>query len=230
MKRAMLVTAALSMALPDFARGGSVIWNVGTLELHEHGPIVSSDRKTYSFSITGFEKGTPQHPDIWVQSTLFFDCGIGYLDHRGGSFLAVISDPSASADGNWAIVEEGRNSNFDSTLGSTELFFRDYHSESEFGDPIFMPMDGNPSLFLAFALPNMNPSAAGSDTIPDTIYGWVEFNVGDILSVSKVQSAMDLSGRPLAVGQVPGGQVPEPTTGGLALVGVALLIPRRRRG
>ncbi len=214
-------TLAVVLATPP-CLAGSLLWNVGSLELHETSPVVSSNSKTYSFSISGFETGTSQHPDIWIQTLLVFDCGIGYRpDHQEGSFIAAMDD-SESPDGDWARIGDGDAVGFDSTRGAETSFFRDYSGERQFGEPIFVPYEGYQSLFLAFALANANPAASDSGGIPDTIYGWVEFKV-DLLDVSMIRSAIDLSGKPLSAGQVP-----EPSAAILGLIGIGMLIRRRK--
>ena len=129
---------------------------------------------------------------------------------------------SEAPDGDWARIGVGDVVGFDSTRGAETCFFRDYSGARQFGEPVFVPHEGDQLLVLAFALANANPAASDSGDIPATVYGWVEFKV-DYLDVSMVRSAINLSGKPLSAGQVP-----EPTSTTLGLLGIGMLIRRRK--
>ena len=59
-------------------------------------------------------------------------------------------------------------------------------------------------------------------------YGWVELEVSPT-SVTLGHSAIRLDGRPIIVGSTDTPLIPEPATHALALLGAALLLPRRRK-
>ncbi len=86
---------------------------------------------------------------------------------------------------------------------------------------ITAPSDGSSSFFLGFASDYLAPGS--TELLLPIIYGWVELLPGgNALTLGR--TALDVSGAPLVVGQVP-----EPSSCALAALGVAALL-RRRHG
>ncbi len=126
----------------------------------------------------------------------------------------------------WVEVREGDEVGADRTRNQSEYFLRGWIDWAP-GDPtddigrsdysIVPDLTGRTPFYLGFATEYV--PQGGETTV---VYGWVElFARGRTLSLGR--TAIDLSGSPLVAGQIP-----EPTSGVLALLGAVLLLFRRR--
>ena len=195
----------------------SVLW--GGAVLSPGGPTGSQGE--YTLSWPGLQNGTDEHPGLALYPCLFFSISSGPEKTTVKNIPIVL----AAYGDNWRRLEPGDSCNSESLRGNHPYFFKggldlawDEDGRSDYD--ITIPFHEATSVFLGVASRNDLYDSANP---PEVCYGWVElvFFQGNV-TVS--QSALDLSGHPLVVGQVP-----EPASSALALAGLTLLIGRRRR-
>ena len=201
--------------------GATVLWN--GLSLSSTGtPGAPIQYMTLSWSgLQNGEYGPALYPVIYFSAI------------RTDSCLTLKNDPIillAYGD-NWVRLSEGDVVDADSTRHADAYFFRGLDATSEDYDyeadlwrvsdyDIVLPLQGTDTFYFGFV--TANDFWDGSADSPEVCFGWAELAVsnGNLLVV---RSALDVSGEPLVVGQVP-----EPAAGALAALGALALLRRRR--
>ena len=135
-----------------------------------------------------------------------------------------LEDTLSSFIGNWLVAQKGDIVDSASTrhVGS---YLNHAKIDDETGYTQYS-LDGvAPSdYYLMFVVEDIDDYNSSVLT-PRFAYGWVHLLVNDDMSLMIESSAMGLEGQPMVVGE---GAIPEPTTGSLIAMGLALLAFRRR--
>ena len=219
----MVVSAFVFASLSALAAGSTVLWNQGfTLSGSPGDYRLHWDPDRYfdgnDASLEGLRSG--MYPEIGLETA-----------RRGRNTTVSAAELANAGFGfQWVELHEGDEVSESTTRHLDSYFLKGWIDWNE-GDPtddigrsdydITAPTDGSAPIYLGFASDYLAPGTTGLP-LP-VIYGWVELvPVGNVLTLGR--TALDVSGAPLVVGQVP-----EPAAGALAALGAVALL-RRRRG
>ena len=205
----------LVSALPGFA--ASVLWNDG----------FSLDRRSQTPLLTW--RLYWNYPDAagGLAECLYPTIDMTTASVSGRTRVSAVEEVTVGYGYQWVSLEEGQVVSSDTTRNLDSYFQKGWidwipgTSTSDIGKSdysLLVSNDGRSPFYLGFAA---ELAANGEISI---VYGWVQI-YADGTDLRLGNSAIDLSGRPLVVGQTP-----EPSSSALAIAGLGLLICRRKRG
>ena len=195
-------------------QGASVAWNNFTLSTHW---------QKDSYAIEAMYYGTKFHYNPYVA----FQVHLGEAGSPLSYWLYSI-DYSGSLAGymnNWVKARQGDVID-ETTTRHMSSYFNNSNMDGHTG--YNMPITGTvgEDIYLMFAVAdNYGVQDPISALDQDVLYGWVHLYIADSGQVVLRDSAMGLDGQAMVVGE---GAIPEPTTGSLIAMGLALLAFRRR--
>ena len=217
-RRFMAAVLLLSFGSAFRAGGASVLWDRGFALVYKNGYHAWDLKWTNEF-----EDGR-LYPDVLLEAT--HDSGAGTTEIRSNGLVTL------GYGYNWVSLRPGDIVDASSTRNQDAYFLLGWIDWNS-GDPVddigrtdysvTVTADGATPFYLGFAT-QYDPELVNSlDPLP-TIYGWVElFADGDQLLLG--HTAIDFSGAPLVVGQIP-----EPSSACLAAMGAAMLLGQAKAG
>lgn len=218
----LLVAMFLNLCLTRAASAATVLWNQGfTLSGSPGNYRLHWDPERHfdgdDDSLEGLRSG--MYPEIYLETT----------SRSTSTTVSAVDRVNLGFGFQWVEVQEGDEVSEATTRHLDTYFLKGWIDWNE-GDStddigrsdydITAPADGSVPIYLGFASEYLAP---GSTELPlPVIYGWVELlPSGNVLTLGR--TALDVSGAPLVVGQVP-----EPAVGALAALGALALLRRRR--
>ncbi len=206
------VLLVFSFAL--FATASSVLWNDGFTLSQGGASSASAWLLCWNKPEAAGESAECLYPTIEMTTS----------SDSGETRISAVEEVTVGYGYQWVEMQEGQTVSSDTTRNLDRYYLKGWFDwipgqpTDEIGKSdysILVPDNGNSPFYLGFA------AEMAKDGELSVVYGWVQlFADGENLRLGN--TAIDLSGASLVVGQVP-----EPMSGALALFGAFLLLRRR---
>ena len=196
------------------SHGASVLWREG-FQLFE-GPVEEN------------QKGWWLRLSFWDQHEIYFDLLMEIEKVGNGVRRRLVGSNLDVGRESWFIVAGvGDEINAETSKDESSLFLTNVDWSGN-AKPEYYATGGPWTLYLGFETTDSGvwTESGGWITPEHKVYGWVALTV-DNYTMTLGDTCLDLTGRPVVVGVRSAESIPEPATGTLAFVGVALLFRRR---
>ena len=200
--------------------------------------LTAARASTIAWGVPELKSGSGQYSMVW-NGTPVNDQPAGQYAINIVLYFSVLSSSSASMrispirmqpltqPSNWIRISEGGEIGPNNTQGNRAYFLKGLDDEDgkDLQSDYNLTIPKGETVYLGFCTENglySHPFYDPEGALPKYLYGWVELTAENG-SVSTPRAAIEVSGSP-----IPAGQVPEPASYVLSLLGIILLVRRRR--